>query len=435
MSTSPKWTVGDKASLSHTVTEDDVKAFVDLSGDDNPLHIDETYARGTLAGGRVVHGMLTASFISTLIGTKIPGPGALWNRFSVDWKRMVRIGDTLDFYAEVTNLHRERMSLAISVKRDGEEVLFATAEVELMGGVAVARSASRSSVKTESGDSMYNPGTGSGQATANPGAKSSQTPANNPNKKSGEMPTVLSARSGETPAILITGASGSIGQILSRRLLEKGQNPLILWGRQIEELKALASGRPESRVEGVDLSDFGSLQTALASIASVKIGGIVHIAAPPLKAIPASDARNLDALDLHLKVGLMAFSRICQHLRPNMAKGCSIVALSSQYTLGMPPENTSAYVCAKLALEGYIRALAVEWGPQGIRANLIAPSLINTPYARNLSPRMKMVEEARNPLKRLCHESDVCDSLEYLLSPASSFVNGVTLPLTGGLAR
>ncbi|MBF0245059.1 MAG: MaoC family dehydratase, partial [Planctomycetes bacterium] len=88
----PLWKVGDRRELLHTFREEEVLAFAELSGDHNPLHMNSAYADRTLAGGRVVHGMLGASFVSTLIGMHLPGPGALWNRFDIRWKKMIRIG-------------------------------------------------------------------------------------------------------------------------------------------------------------------------------------------------------------------------------------------------------------------------------------------------------------------------------------------------------
>ena len=70
--------VGDKATLQHKITQNDIEKFVDLTGDDNKLHIDKDYAARTSFKKPVVHGMLGASFISTIIGTKLPGDGALW---------------------------------------------------------------------------------------------------------------------------------------------------------------------------------------------------------------------------------------------------------------------------------------------------------------------------------------------------------------------
>ena len=70
--------IGDKAEIKHTITQIDIDKFVDLTGDDNKLHVDEEYVSTTSFKKPVVHGMLGASFISTLIGTKLPGDGALW---------------------------------------------------------------------------------------------------------------------------------------------------------------------------------------------------------------------------------------------------------------------------------------------------------------------------------------------------------------------
>src|SRR4051812_43826079 len=102
MSEDLKWKVGDSRSLTHTFTHDELRAFANLTGDDNPLHVDPEFAARSSAGGQVVHGMLAASFVSTLIGVHIPGNGALWNAFEVNWRKMIRIGDTLRFTARVT---------------------------------------------------------------------------------------------------------------------------------------------------------------------------------------------------------------------------------------------------------------------------------------------------------------------------------------------
>ena len=71
-------TVGQVAELEHVVTPEDLEKFVDLTGDDNRLHVDASYAARTSFKKPVAHGMLGASFISTIIGTRLPGDGALW---------------------------------------------------------------------------------------------------------------------------------------------------------------------------------------------------------------------------------------------------------------------------------------------------------------------------------------------------------------------
>src|ERR1700736_1898407 len=87
--------VGDKASLTRTLTESDVERFAGASGDYTPLHMEPEFARATTFQNRVVHGMLVASYVSTLVGMHLPGPGALWTQQSFRWVTPVFIGDTL----------------------------------------------------------------------------------------------------------------------------------------------------------------------------------------------------------------------------------------------------------------------------------------------------------------------------------------------------
>lgn len=88
--------VGDEAKLTRTLTEKDVQLFADLTGDHNPLHMDNHYAGQTRFKNRVVHGMLTASFLSTIIGTILPGPGALYLSQELNFKKPVMINDIIE---------------------------------------------------------------------------------------------------------------------------------------------------------------------------------------------------------------------------------------------------------------------------------------------------------------------------------------------------
>ena len=93
--------IGQSASFSKTVTEADIAAFAGVSGDFNPVHVDETYARTTMFKGRIAHGMLSAAFISTVFGTRLPGPGAIYVALSLKFKAPVRIGDTVTARVEL----------------------------------------------------------------------------------------------------------------------------------------------------------------------------------------------------------------------------------------------------------------------------------------------------------------------------------------------
>ena len=87
--------VGQAAETTHVVGAGDIEAFADVSGDVNPVHLNQEFADRTMFRGRIAHGMLTASFISTVIGTKLPGPGCIYVSQNLKFKAPVRAGDTV----------------------------------------------------------------------------------------------------------------------------------------------------------------------------------------------------------------------------------------------------------------------------------------------------------------------------------------------------
>ena len=100
--------VGDSAEFTKTVSETDIYLYAGVSGDFNPAHINEEYAKETFFKTRIAHGMLSASFISTVIGTKLPGPGTIYLDQSLKFLAPVRIGDTITARAEVIEIIAEK---------------------------------------------------------------------------------------------------------------------------------------------------------------------------------------------------------------------------------------------------------------------------------------------------------------------------------------
>jgi 3-hydroxybutyryl-CoA dehydratase len=100
--------VGQEASLSTTVSEADIVAFAEISGDKNPVHIDAQYAAGTMFKERIAHGMLSAAYISAVFGMKLPGPGAIYISQTLNFKAPVKIGDTVVTTVKVIELIAEK---------------------------------------------------------------------------------------------------------------------------------------------------------------------------------------------------------------------------------------------------------------------------------------------------------------------------------------
>jgi 3-hydroxybutyryl-CoA dehydratase len=100
--------VGQEASLSKTVSEADIVAFAEISGDKNPVHTDAQYAAGTMFKERIAHGMLSAAYISAVFGMKLPGPGAIYISQTLNFKAPVKIGDTVVTTVKVIELITEK---------------------------------------------------------------------------------------------------------------------------------------------------------------------------------------------------------------------------------------------------------------------------------------------------------------------------------------
>ncbi len=100
--------IGQSASMSKTVTEADVVLFAGVTGDFNPAHVDEEYAKESMFKGRIAHGMMSAGFISAVLAMKLPGPGTIYLGQTLQFKAPVRIGDTVTATVTVSDINVEK---------------------------------------------------------------------------------------------------------------------------------------------------------------------------------------------------------------------------------------------------------------------------------------------------------------------------------------
>ncbi|HAS8474755.1 TPA: MaoC family dehydratase [Vibrio vulnificus] len=96
--------IGMSVSYSQTITDADVKQFAGISGDHNPVHVDDVFAENSRYKKRIAHGLISGSFFSALFGTKLPGPGCVYVSQSFNFKRPVYLGDTVTAIATVTDI-------------------------------------------------------------------------------------------------------------------------------------------------------------------------------------------------------------------------------------------------------------------------------------------------------------------------------------------
>lgn len=123
--------VGMRETLMKTVMNEDVIGFANLSGDHNPIHLSEHFARKTRFGERIAHGLYTASLISAVLGMYLPGPGAVYLSQTLNFRGPVRIGDVLTITVEVAEVNPEgrRVLLRCECLVDGKIVLDGEARV------------------------------------------------------------------------------------------------------------------------------------------------------------------------------------------------------------------------------------------------------------------------------------------------------------------
>ena len=117
--------VGMAASYKRIVGAEDIQAYALVTGDDNPMHLDEAYAAATMFKGRIAHGMLTAGYLSTIFGTQLPGPGCIYVSQTLNFRAPVRIGDEVTASVTINELlpARKRAIFACDCSVAGKTVL------------------------------------------------------------------------------------------------------------------------------------------------------------------------------------------------------------------------------------------------------------------------------------------------------------------------
>jgi acyl dehydratase len=125
--------IGDYATITKTFLDEDVRAFADISGDKNPIHLDEEYASSTRFGKRLVHGILTSGIISALLGMELPGPGSIYIKQILNFKAPVYIGDTITATVTVTGVRTDKPIITLeTICKNQDDVMVIDGEAILL---------------------------------------------------------------------------------------------------------------------------------------------------------------------------------------------------------------------------------------------------------------------------------------------------------------
>jgi len=383
--------LGMKESLTHQVTQLDIEKFVDLTGDDNKLHVDKAFAATTSFKKPVVHGMIGASFISTIIGTKLPGDGALWFSQTLDFLLPVRVGDKLVVEAEVTK------------KNDNERIIDLKIEILNQNRQVVTKGLSRVKVIE---------------------------------------PEIVEPKAVEEVTFcrtaLVIGGSGGIGKAVCLQLAKDGLDVVVHYKNNAEKAaliqqEVVALGRQCLVVQAdVDCLEEMNEMIRLALRKFGRIDVLVNCAASPIPPIKVLDLEWKDfevQLNLNIKVNLQLIKRVLPGMLEN--KGGKIITIGTVYS-DKPNASLVHYITAKSALEGFTKAMALELAPKGIQVNMVSPSVISTELTSDIPEKVKLLTAAQTPLRRLALPEDVAGAVSFLAGNQSNFLSGEVIRVNGG---
>lgn len=384
--------IGDIAELKHVITQNDIEQFVKLTGDDNKLHIDKEYASKTIFKKPVAHGMLGASFISTIIGTKLPGDGALWFSQNLEFLLPVRVGDEITVRAEV--IKKTERDRVIELKTD----IFNQHKQKVTTGQAKVKVIERE-LKDE------------------PIAEDNKVPK----------------------TALVIGSTGGIGRAACLALAIDGFDVIVHYNQNIDKAKQIKEdvekiGR-KSIVVKADIVDELQIKEMIKNITREFETITVLVNCTTIR-VPNMKLISLDWQDFqnHIDINIKGSFYLIRNIIPLMekVKYGKVINIITQYIEGTPPSELIPYITAKAALSGFSKALAVELAPKGIRVNMVSPGMTNTELISDVPEKVRLLTEAKTPLKKLARPEDVANAISFLASEKADFLTGETIRINGG---
>ncbi|MPN01067.1 hypothetical protein SDC9_148267 [bioreactor metagenome] len=334
--------------------------------------------------------MLTASYVSTIIGMLIPGNGALWTSQSIEFIHPVFIGDTITVSAKVKQISKSTRTLVL-------DIIITNQHKQIV-------------VTGESKVKLLELKNGEGKVT--------------------DLDRKL---------VLITGGSRGIGAEIARKLSREGHTVLINYRcSEVEANRLVAEIQNEGGKAYCFKADVSIMEEVeeMFNLIRQEVGevqAVIHCAAPDSVLKPFEETDWTD-IQKHLDIQVKGAYNCVRSSITNMIKAASglIIFIGSVAINGVPPMYQTDYVIGKTALASLAKSLANEYGPKGIRVNIVSPGMTQTERIEKMPEKAKMIYRMQTPLRRLGTPGEVADVIAFLLEPGARFITGENIRVCGG---
>lgn len=384
--------VGLKVSYEREISEEDILAFAELSGDYNPLHVDAEYAESSNYQGRIAHGAFQVGLASGLLGMHLPGKKVLLGSINGRFPVPLYFPASIKITGEITAWNPQNLGGQLKVIIQDANSTNTTAEI-FMGFTLH---------EERQNDAVEKPVSNLASAAGE----------NAPHEK----------------LVLLTGAAGGLGAPILSSLTDNYQIIALTNRQPLDERFSVLPNVEEVRA---DISA-ASFEELLSSVVGMRpLYGVVHAAwlGLPRGGLLMSDD---DVIGSQLKFGSAITVRLARVLFKHAhQEGGRLIAIGSTAGTIKPTLQMGAYSLGKASMEHTIKLLAPELARKKITANVISPSFVPVGLNKQANQRQIMMESAAVPLGRVCDSGDVVGMINYLLSPESAFVSGQVIGLTG----
>ncbi len=388
--------VGKKISLTKKIDKKLIIQFSKLSGDNNPIHVNEAYVKKTSFKQIVAHGMLSETFLSKIIGTKLPGKGSLWIEKEVKFTKIVRVNDLITFNAEVTFIDEKNRIAFLSingVNQFGEQVIDSQNKVIISDKCKILTS-KRKIIKNKN----------------------------------------LIIKKKLKKNVLLLGSSGGIGFSVAQKLLKSGYTVYCQYNSEKENLNLLKKKyKNKIFILKLNINNKKSLKEFLRKIEKINFTHLINCIIPKIYNVDYLDIKKSDFeyyfSDLFYNV-IEIINTVSKIFIKN--KNGNIIDISTVY-LRIPEKNLLPYITYKGAMYHFIKSLSIEISIYNIRSNIITAGVTDTQQISNMTKRQKMLLSAKTPLKRIADPEDISNAVKYLVSDDSKFINGANINVDGGI--